>query len=188
PRRGDPGSRPPRDRQDLHRILQALRRLVPRASHAPGGREALRVVPSPRAGRMDGEARAPALRGDRVAHPLARAQRLARDAHRAHLRSRFLRRPDARPPMTAPLPDLTSVVRPGDAILVGQAGAEPQTLVEALVAQREALTGCRVFLGINYSGIVKAAHADHLRLSSYGGIGHNRALADAGVLDIVPAP
>lgn len=90
--------------------------------------------------------------------------------------------------MTAPLPDLTSVVRPGDAILVGQAGAEPQTLVEALVAQREALTGCRVFLGINYSGIVKAAHADHLRLSSYGGIGHNRALADAGVLDIVPAP
>src|SRR4029453_17992032 len=40
----------------------------------------------------------------------------------------------------------------------------------------------------SYSGIVKPGHADHLKLSSYCGIGTNRALADAGVLDILPGP
>jgi acetyl-CoA hydrolase len=84
--------------------------------------------------------------------------------------------------------DLTSVVRPGDGIIWGQACAEPQTLVEALVAQRSHLSGVGVFLGSSYSGIVAPAHADHLRLSGYCGTGTNRALADAGVLDILPAP
>ena len=82
--------------------------------------------------------------------------------------------------------DLTSVVRPGDSIIWGQACAEPQTLVEALVSQRANLGAVGCFLGSSYSGIVKPEHADHLRLSSYCGIGTNRALADAGVLDILP--
>src|SRR5579862_85334 len=85
-------------------------------------------------------------------------------------------------------PDLARFIRPGDGVIVGQACAEPQTLVEALVAQRAAFTGASVFLGVNYAGIVKPAHADHLKLSSYCGAGHNRALADAGVLDIHPHP
>jgi acyl-CoA hydrolase len=84
--------------------------------------------------------------------------------------------------------DLASVVRPGDGIICGQACAEPQTLVGALVAQRARLSGCSLFLGVNYSGIVKASHSDHLRLASYGGIGHNRALSDAGVLDVLRVP
>ena len=84
--------------------------------------------------------------------------------------------------------DLSSVIRPGDGIIIGQACAEPQTLVEALVAQRSRVSGCRVFLGVNYSGIVKPPHSDHLRLASYGGIGHNRALSDAGVLDVLRIP
>jgi acetyl-CoA hydrolase len=84
--------------------------------------------------------------------------------------------------------ELAGVVRPGDGIVVGQACAEPQTLVEALVAQRAALSGCSLFLGTGYSGILQPAHADHLRLSAYCGIGHNRALADAGALDILPVP
>jgi acetyl-CoA hydrolase len=73
-------------------------------------------------------------------------------------------------------------------VIWGQACAEPQTLVEALVAERAALSGCSVFLGANFSGIVRPEHADHLRLSAYCGTGRNRALADAGVLDIFPAP
>lgn len=81
-----------------------------------------------------------------------------------------------------------SVIRPGDALIWGQACAEPQTLVEALIAQRAALAGCRVFLGSSYSGLLRPEHADHLRLSSYCGTGANRALAEAGVLDILPAP
>ena len=85
-------------------------------------------------------------------------------------------------------PDLTGIVRAGDGIVVGQACAEPQTLAEALVEQRAAFPGARLFLGVNYSGIVRPEHADHLELSAYCGSGHNRALTDAGVLDIHPHP
>ncbi|HXR59633.1 MAG TPA: acetyl-CoA hydrolase/transferase C-terminal domain-containing protein [Burkholderiales bacterium] len=85
-------------------------------------------------------------------------------------------------------PDLTGIVRAGDGILIGQACAEPQTLTEALVEQRASFPGARVFLGVNYSGIIRPGHADHLRLSAYCGSGHNRALAEAGVLDIHPHP
>jgi acetyl-CoA hydrolase len=84
--------------------------------------------------------------------------------------------------------DLRAVLRPGDSIVLGQASAEPQTLTEALVAQRASLGGVSLFLGINYAGIVRPEHADHLRLQAYCGAGHNRALADAGVLDIHPHP
>jgi len=84
--------------------------------------------------------------------------------------------------------DLASLIRPGDGIVWGQACAEPLTLVEALVGQREAFSGARVFMGSSYSGIVQPAHADHLRLTSYCGTGTNRALADASVLEILPAP
>ncbi len=79
-------------------------------------------------------------------------------------------------------------MRPGDGVMIGQATAEPQSLTEALVAQRAAFSGATLFLGVNYAGIVKPAHADHLRLSGYCGAGANRALADAGVLDIHPHP
>jgi acyl-CoA hydrolase len=84
--------------------------------------------------------------------------------------------------------DLGSVIRAGDGIVWGQACAEPQTLVEALVAQREAFSRCGIFVGSSYSGILKPEHADRLRLSSYCGIGSNRALAEAGVLEILPVP
>lgn len=83
---------------------------------------------------------------------------------------------------------LSRWIRPGDGVVFGQACAEPQSLVEALVAQRAAYSGAVVFMGVNWSGIVRPEHADHLRLSSYCGSGHNRALADAGVLDIHPHP
>ena len=84
--------------------------------------------------------------------------------------------------------DLARFIRPGDGIILGQACAEPQSLSEALVAQRAAFSGASVFLGVNYAGIVRPEHADHLKLASYCGAGHNRALADAGVLDIHPHP
>lgn len=84
--------------------------------------------------------------------------------------------------------DLGSVIRRGDAVIWGQACAEPQTLLEALVAQRSSLGEVGCFLGSSYSGIVRPGHADHLRLSSYCGTGSNRALADAGVLEILPLP
>ena len=84
--------------------------------------------------------------------------------------------------------DLASVIRPGEGVVYGQNCAEPQTLVEALLAQRASFPGVRLFVGSSYSGILKPEHADHLRLASYCGSGTNRALAEAGVLDIYPAP
>jgi acyl-CoA hydrolase len=84
--------------------------------------------------------------------------------------------------------DLARFIRSGDGIVAGQACGEPQTLMEALVAQRAAFSGAQLFLGVNYAGIVKPEHADHLRLSAYCGAGRNRALADAGVLEIHPHP
>ena len=58
------------------------------------------------------------------------------------------------------LPELARHIRPGDGIVVGQACAEPLTLMEALVAQRASFSGASVFLGVNYAGIVKREHAD----------------------------
>ena len=87
-----------------------------------------------------------------------------------------------------PSPDLARFIRPGDGVIAGQACAEPQALMDALVAQRAAFSGAHLFLGVNYAGIVKPGHADHLRLAAYCGAGHNRTLADAGVLDIHPHP
>jgi acyl-CoA hydrolase len=81
--------------------------------------------------------------------------------------------------------DLASAIRPGDGIVLGQACAEPQTILEMLVAQRTALAGCQVFLGASYSGIARPEHADFLRFASYGGIGQNRALVDAGKLQVL---
>jgi len=83
---------------------------------------------------------------------------------------------------------LSQWIRPGDGVVFGQACAEPQSLVEALVAQRAAYSGATLFMGVNWSGTVKPEHADHLRLTAYCGSGHNRALANAGVLDIHPHP
>jgi acyl-CoA hydrolase len=84
--------------------------------------------------------------------------------------------------------ELARWIRPGDGVVFGQACAEPQTLVEALVAQRAEYSGVTLFMGVNWSGTVKPEHADHLKLSAYCGSGHNRKLADAGVLDIHPHP
>ena len=89
---------------------------------------------------------------------------------------------------SGPSPDLSRYIRPGDGVIVGQACAEPQALTQALTEQRAAFSGTRLFLGVNYAGNVRPEHADHLRLSSYCGAGRNRALADAGVLDIHPHP
>ena len=83
---------------------------------------------------------------------------------------------------------LAQWIRPGDGVLFGQACAEPQTLVEVLVAQRAAYSGATLFMGVNWSGTVRPEHADHLRLTAYCGSGHNRKLADAGILDIHPHP
>jgi acyl-CoA hydrolase len=81
--------------------------------------------------------------------------------------------------------DLASYIRPGDTVAWGQACAEPLTLTEALAAQRQRLGGVRCFTGISSSAALRLENCDHLSFASYTAAGANRALAEAGALDIL---
>jgi acyl-CoA hydrolase len=81
--------------------------------------------------------------------------------------------------------DLARYIRPGNTVAWGQACAEPLSLVEALTDQRKALGGVRCFAGI--SAVLRPEHCDYLSVTSYTAAGANRALAEAGGLDILAA-
>jgi len=83
--------------------------------------------------------------------------------------------------------DLCRFIREGDGIVWGQAQAEPVSLIRRLIAQRHRIGRFRVFLGIGQSGLLQPEHADCIDFLSYCGSGANRALVQAGVLDILPA-
>ncbi|MBO9648138.1 MAG: acetyl-CoA hydrolase/transferase family protein [Variovorax sp.] len=89
--------------------------------------------------------------------------------------------------ISAAEPDLARHIRPGDTVMWGQSHAEPASLVRALIAQRERLRRIRIFLGIGAGTLLTPEHADAFDLMAYCGTGANRALAEAGVLDILPA-
>jgi acyl-CoA hydrolase len=82
--------------------------------------------------------------------------------------------------------DFAGLIRPGETLVCGQACAEPLTLIETLIAQREQISGTNIFIGASFAGAFKPDHADHLRFSSFGALGTNRALARAGVLGLIP--
>lgn len=82
--------------------------------------------------------------------------------------------------------DLRGIVRPGDGVIFGQGSAEPQTLTEALVAQRRQLGRIKVFLGVSFTETFSPEHRDHIDLMGLGGIGTNRRLVRAGCLDVLP--
>ena len=88
----------------------------------------------------------------------------------------------------AELPDLARYLRDGDTVTWGQANAEPLTLTRALVAQRHRLGRLRLVFGISLGGTLTADCADAFSFVSYCATGSNRALAQAGLLDIVPCP
>lgn len=82
--------------------------------------------------------------------------------------------------------DLSRFLRPGDRIVWGQACGEPTTLVEALIAQAESIGPLAAFAATSFSGLLDAAAAEKVAISSMGAIGSLRALADAHRLAIVP--
>jgi len=82
--------------------------------------------------------------------------------------------------------DLSKLIRSGDTVLWGQANAEPLPLTEALMAQRACIGNFRVMLGIANTATCRPEHADHVELLAYCGAGANRALCNAGVLDVLP--
>jgi acyl-CoA hydrolase len=82
--------------------------------------------------------------------------------------------------------NLGAFLRPGDHIVWGQACGEPTTLVEALIAQAEGIGRLGAFAATSFSGILNAAAAQRLSLSSMGAIGALRTVAATGRLGIVP--
>lgn len=85
---------------------------------------------------------------------------------------------------------LQGLLRAGDALWWGQATAEPLTLTRAVVAHRHALAQggrLRVFVGIGGSDTLQPEHADAIDFFGYAASGPHKALAQAGVLDIVPS-
>jgi acetyl-CoA hydrolase len=83
--------------------------------------------------------------------------------------------------------DFTQVVRPGDTALWTHGAGEPAELVTAMLRARHDIGPFRVVLaGAGYAGTVRPEHADVVGLLGFGAAGSNRALAAAGVLDIVP--
>jgi acyl-CoA hydrolase len=83
--------------------------------------------------------------------------------------------------------DLTRLVRRGDTVLWPQGTAEPLTLTEALVRQRQDVGPANVFIGITFSETLQPEHADWLTFTSYAGTGANQRLSRAGALNILPS-
>jgi acyl-CoA hydrolase len=82
--------------------------------------------------------------------------------------------------------DFAALVKPGDCVAWGQAGAEALPLTQALMLQRAAVGRFSAFIGATWSGTADPAFTDYVRFISYCGAGRNRALAKAGALTIVP--
>lgn len=83
--------------------------------------------------------------------------------------------------------DLAAIIRPGDHIVWGQGAGEPSTLVEKLLEQRHSIGHASIFLGgVRSRRTLRPEHADVLTFSSIGAIGNLRALANAGVLRVIP--
>ncbi|HEX2059974.1 MAG TPA: acetyl-CoA hydrolase/transferase C-terminal domain-containing protein [Thermoanaerobaculia bacterium] len=82
--------------------------------------------------------------------------------------------------------DLRALVRPGDTVTFGQGTAEPQTLTEALVAQRAGIGRFRVFLGSAFTDTFLPDHHDLIDFLGVGAIGTNRRLTRARCLEVIP--
>lgn len=85
---------------------------------------------------------------------------------------------------------LAPLLRAGDTVWWGQATAEPLTLTRALVQYRDAFAHggrLRVFVGIGGSDTLRPEQADVIDFFGYAASGPHKALAKAGVLDILPS-
>ena len=86
--------------------------------------------------------------------------------------------------------ELTWYIWAGDGVWWGQAGAEPEPLVNALLEQVDAIGPLRAFCGLTWndrlSGDLPESLPNGLSVLSYGGLGDLRLLSRHGLLDVVP--
>jgi len=81
--------------------------------------------------------------------------------------------------------DLSNYLRNGDAIIIGQAAAEPQTLTQALVAQRHQLGPLKLFLGVGLTNTFLSEHRDTFTLTGFGASVTHRSLIESGGMEII---
>jgi acetyl-CoA hydrolase len=84
--------------------------------------------------------------------------------------------------------ELCARIGKGARVVAGQGTAEPLALTRALVRQRHAIGGLRVFLGAVFSDSFAPDATGGIAFCAYGAIGGAGALAKAGRLDILPVP
>jgi len=82
--------------------------------------------------------------------------------------------------------DLAKYIAPGSGVWWGQAGAEPQPLVHALLDQIHELGPVRAFCGLTWDKRLTREPPEGLSVVSYGGLGELRALHRSGRLEVVP--
>lgn len=82
--------------------------------------------------------------------------------------------------------DLRPYLPPGAGVWWGQAGAEPQPLVHALLDQMPGLGPRRAFCGLSWDRRLTRELPEQLSILSYGGLGELRTLSRAGRLDVLP--
>jgi acyl-CoA hydrolase len=83
--------------------------------------------------------------------------------------------------------DFAGIIRAGDVVVCGQATAEPRTLTEALIAQKDRLPPFSVVVGPVFSETFSPERSSGVPFTSYGVIGNARALAKARQLDVIPS-
>jgi acyl-CoA hydrolase len=82
--------------------------------------------------------------------------------------------------------DLGPYIGPGDGVWWGQASAEPEPLVNALLDQADAIGPVRAFTGMTLNERLARDLPVALTMLSYGGLGQLRALSRQGALHVVP--
>lgn len=82
--------------------------------------------------------------------------------------------------------DLGAYLKPGDAIVFGQACGEPSSLIEAMIAQGRDIGDLSAFIATSFSGIFTPETAESFALSSMGAIGALRTMSKAQRLGIIP--
>ena len=70
--------------------------------------------------------------------------------------------------------DFANFIRPGDVVVCGQATAEPCTLTEALIAQKDRLPPFSMVVGPVFSDTFAPDHVSGIAFTSYGVIGKSR--------------
>ena len=82
--------------------------------------------------------------------------------------------------------DFASLVRPGDTVMWSQGAAEPSSLLERLLAQREHIGHFRIFVGGSFADTLRPEHADRIGMAGLGAVGTNRELCARRLMDVHP--